>query len=137
MAYGETRRTWDWFEFDATVNPPRLYLKNGIPLRKGDVLIVYSNDPVPVLDYDPSTRTVIVPRSPWNRTGERVGFPRTTLLLMTYCIDVLKHGANNVHLRCWNWFHLRWDISHTITSFHAFGKRLRRQPNESDFQILW
>jgi hypothetical protein len=97
MAYGETRRTWDWFEFDATVNPPRLYLKNGIPLRKGDVLIVYNNDPVPVLDYDPSTRTVVVPRSSWNRTGERVGFPRTTLLLMTYCIDILKFGGNNVH----------------------------------------
>jgi hypothetical protein len=96
-AYGETRRTWDWFEFDASVNPPRLYLKNGIPLRKGDVLIVYSNDTVPVLDYDPSTRTVVVPRSPWNRTGERLGFPRTTMLLMTYCIDVLKFGANNVY----------------------------------------
>jgi hypothetical protein len=95
--YGETRRTWDWFETDATVNPPRLYLRNGIPLRKGDVLIVYSNDPVPVLDYDPSTRTVVVPRSPWNRTGERLGFPRTTVLLMTYCIDILKFGANNVN----------------------------------------
>jgi hypothetical protein len=94
-AYGENRRTWDWFEFDATVNPPRLYLKNGIPLRKGDVLIVYSNDPVPVLDYDPSTRTVVVPRSPWNRTGERLGFPRTTLLLMTYCIDILRFGSNS------------------------------------------
>jgi hypothetical protein len=94
-AYGETRRTWDWFEFDATVNPPRLYLKNGIPLRKGDVLIVYSNDPVPVLDYDPSTRTVVVARSPWNRTGERLGFPRTTLLLMTYCIDILRFGSNS------------------------------------------
>jgi hypothetical protein len=97
MAYGETRRTWDWFEFDATVNPPRLYLKNGIPLRKGDVLIVYNNDPVPVLDYDPSTRTVIVPRSSWSRTGERLGFPRTTVLLMTYCVDILKFGGNNVH----------------------------------------
>jgi hypothetical protein len=96
-AYGETRRTWDWFETDATVNPPRLYLRNGIPLRKGDILIVYNNDPVPVLDYDPSTRTVVVPRSPWNRTGERVGFPRITLLLMTYCIDILKYGANNVY----------------------------------------
>jgi hypothetical protein len=96
-AYGETRRTWDWFETDATVNPPRLYLRNGIPLRKGDILIVYNNDQVPVLDYDPSTRTVVVPRSPWNRTGERLGFPRTTMLLMTYCIDVLKFGANNVY----------------------------------------
>jgi hypothetical protein len=95
--YGETRRTWDWFESDASVNPPRLYLKNGIPLRKGDILIVYNNDPVPVLDYDPSTRTVVVPRSPWNRTGERLGFPRATMLLMTYCIDVLKFGANNVY----------------------------------------
>jgi hypothetical protein len=96
-AYGETRRTWDWFETDASIDPPRLYLKNGIPLRKGDVLIVYSNDPVPVLGYDQSTRTVVVPRSPWNRTGERLGFPRTTLLLMTYCIDILKFGGNNVY----------------------------------------
>jgi hypothetical protein len=95
--YGETRRTWDWFESDASVNPPRLYLKNGIPLRKGDILIVYNNDPVPVLDYDPSTRTVVVPRSPWNRTGERLGFPRTTVLLMTYCIDILRFGSNSSH----------------------------------------
>jgi hypothetical protein len=95
--YGETRRTWDWFETDASVNPPRLYLKNGIPLRKGDILVVLSADPVPVLDYDQSTRTVVVPRSPWNRTGERIGFPRVTALLMTYTIDILKFGSNNTY----------------------------------------
>jgi hypothetical protein len=95
--YGETRRTWDWFETDASVNPPRLYLKNGIPLRKGDILVVLSADPVPVLDYDQSTRTVVVPRSPWNRTGERIGFPRVTALLMTFTIDILKFGSNNTY----------------------------------------
>jgi len=96
-AYGETRRTWDWFEQDATVSPPRFYLKNGIPLRKGDILVALTGDPVYVLDYDPSTRTVKVARSSWNRTGERRGFPRVTLYLITRTIDILKFGSNNVY----------------------------------------
>ena len=95
--YGETRRTWDWFAQDASINPPLLYLRNGIPLRKGDILIVYSNEPIPVLDYDPLTKTVTVPRPPVRLTGERLGFPMTTLLLMTCTVDILKFGGNNVY----------------------------------------
>ena len=102
--FGEQRRTWDWIETDVAPGSTTVKLKNGIPLRRGDYIIVYGDVPNRdengvrfVLDYNPVTREATLPASPLRGIGERFVFPRTTILLMTCTIDFLKFGGNNVY----------------------------------------